>query len=122
MYGKRPAASILPHPRCREGEFSGPPRAPHEAGETMTDSIRVGVIADLTGPLSFVGIANANVARMVIGDINARGGLLERHLELCVEDGATDDDAAAAAAAKLVEHDHVDVILGGIYSSARQAI
>ena len=39
-------------------------------------SIKVGVIADQTGPLSFVGIANANVARMVINDINAKGGLL----------------------------------------------
>jgi ABC-type branched-subunit amino acid transport system substrate-binding protein len=83
--------------------------------------IRVGVIADQTGPLSFVGAANANVARMVIGDINARGGLLGRHLELHLEDGATDDAVAAAAAAKLVEHG-VDVILGGIYSSTRQAI
>jgi branched-chain amino acid transport system substrate-binding protein len=83
--------------------------------------IRAGVIADQTGPLSFVGAANANVARMVIGDINARGGLLGRHLELHLEDGATDDAVAAAAAAKLVEHG-VDVILGGIYSSTRQAI
>ena len=85
------------------------------------DPIRVGVIADQTGPLSFVGAANANVARMVIGDINARGGLLGRHLELHLEDGATDDAVAAAAAVKLVEHG-VDVILGGIYSSTRQAI
>ena len=43
------------------------------------DPIKVGVIADQTGPLSFVGLANANVARMVIGDINAKGGLLGRH-------------------------------------------
>ena len=28
-------------------------------------SIKVGVIADQTGPLSFMGIANANVAKMV---------------------------------------------------------
>jgi branched-chain amino acid transport system substrate-binding protein len=83
--------------------------------------IGVGVIADQTGPLSFVGAANANVARMVIGDINARGGLLGRHVELQLEDGATDDAVAAAAAAKLVEHG-VDVVLGGIYSSTRQAI
>jgi len=82
----------------------------------------VGVIADQTGPLSFVGLANANVARMVIGDINAKGGLLGRQLELHLEDSATDDAVAAAKAAKLVEQDHVDVILGGIYSSTRQAI
>ena len=86
------------------------------------DPIKVGVIADQTGPLSFVGLANANVARMVIGDINAKGGLLGRHLELCLEDGATDDAAAAAVAAKLVDQDNVDVVLGGIFSSTRQAI
>ena len=87
-----------------------------------TEPIRVGVIADQTGPLSFVGLANANVARMVIGDINAKGGLLGRQLELHIEDGATDDAVASAAAARLVERDNVDVVFGGIYSSTRQAI
>ncbi len=88
----------------------------------MTTSIKVGQIADLTGPLSIMGLANANVARMVIGDINAKGGLLGRHLELHVEDGATDDAVAASAARKLVQDDQVDVVVGGIYSSTRQAI
>src|SRR6476646_5004660 len=86
------------------------------------DPIRVGVIADQTGPLSIIGVANANVARMVIGDINAKGGLLGRHLELCLEDSATDDSVAAEKAEKLVRENGVDVILGGIYSSTRQAI
>jgi branched-chain amino acid transport system substrate-binding protein len=86
------------------------------------DPIKVGVIADQTGPLSFVGLANANVARMVVDDINAEGGLLGRSLELYLEDSATDDAVAAERAAKLVEHDQVDVIFGGIYSSTRQAI
>ena len=85
-------------------------------------SIKVGVIADQTGPLSVMGLANANVARMVIGDLNAKGGLLGRHLELCLEDGETNDAAAGAKATKLVEHDRVDVVFGGIYSSTRQAI
>ena len=85
-------------------------------------NIKVGVITDQTGPLSFIGIANANVARMVIDDINASGGLLGRRLELFLEDSATDDKVAAAKAAKLVQQDHVDVLLGGIYSSTRQAI
>ena len=89
---------------------------------TAGRSIKVGVIADQTGPLSFVGLANANVARMVIGDLNAKGGLLGRPLELFLEDGATDDAVAAAKATKLVERDHVDVVFGGIYSSTRQAI
>jgi branched-chain amino acid transport system substrate-binding protein len=84
--------------------------------------IKVGVIADQTGPLSFVGIANANVAMMVIDDINAAGGLLGRRLDLYLEDSATIDSVAEAKATKLVQHDDVDVIFGGIYSSTRQAI
>jgi ABC-type branched-subunit amino acid transport system substrate-binding protein len=85
-------------------------------------SIKVGVIMDLTGPLAFLGVANANVAKMVIDDINANGGLLGRPVELLIEDSATIDSVAEAKATKLVEQDNVDVLLGGIYSSTRQAI
>src|SRR5437867_972539 len=85
-------------------------------------SIKVGVITDQTGALSVMGIANANVARMVINDINAKGGLLGRQIDLYLEDSATTDAVAEAKATKLVEQDQVDVILGGIYSSTRQAI
>src|SRR5258708_484408 len=89
----------------------------------MTEqSIRVGVIADQTGPLWAMGVANANVARMLVDDINGRGGLLGRKVELYLEDGATIDSVAEAKATKLVQHDNVDVIFGGIYSSTRQAI
>src|SRR4051794_33620666 len=83
--------------------------------------IAVGVIADQSGPLAGAGLANANVARMVVGDINAKGGLLGRRVELHLEDSATNDDVAATCAASLVERG-VDVIFGGIYSSTRQAI
>ena len=38
----------------------------------MRDTIKVGLIAELTGPLSFMGIANANLATMLVDDINAR--------------------------------------------------
>ena len=89
---------------------------------SVGQSIKVGVIAEQTGALSFAGIANANVARMVIDDINAKGGLLGRQIDLYLEDGATTDSVAEAKAAKFVQQDQVDVILGGIYSSTRQAI
>jgi ABC-type branched-subunit amino acid transport system substrate-binding protein len=88
----------------------------------VTQPIKVGMIADQTGPLSFMGIANANVARMVTDEINAAGGLLGRPLELFLEDGETADAAAEAAAARLVRDVGVDVLFGGIYSSTRQAI
>jgi ABC-type branched-subunit amino acid transport system substrate-binding protein len=85
-------------------------------------SIKVGVITDITGALSFLGIANANVAKMVINDINAKGGLLGRQINLHLEDSASTDSVGEAKATKLVQQDQVDVIFGGIYSSTRQAI
>ncbi|AEI80333.1 hypothetical protein CNE_2c13700 [Cupriavidus necator N-1] len=90
--------------------------------ESTSGSIKVGVITDITGPLSFLGIANANVAKMVINEINARGGLLGRKIELYLEDSATTDSVGEAKARKLVQQDQVDVVFGGIYSSMRQAI
>jgi branched-chain amino acid transport system substrate-binding protein len=83
---------------------------------------RVGIITDQTGALSFMGFANANVATMVVDDINDAGGLLGHPIELFIEDSATEDSAAEAAAKKLIEDVEVDVVLGGIYSSTRQAI
>ena len=38
-----------------------------------------------------MGIANVNVVKMVIDDLNDRGGLLGHPVELFVEDSATDD-------------------------------
>src|SRR4029079_12107550 len=93
-----------------------------EKSGTSAGPIKVGVITDQTGPLSFLGIANANVATMVIDDINAAGGLLGRKIDLFLEDSATTDSVAEAKAEKLVQQDCVDVFFGGIYSSTRQAI
>ena len=53
-------------------------------------SIKVGMIAEETGVLSIMGRANANVARMVVDEINAKGGLLGQKIELYLEDGAND--------------------------------
>jgi branched-chain amino acid transport system substrate-binding protein len=103
-------------PRPDQEEDAMPP-----SQSTGPEPIRVGLVADQTGALSVVGLANANVARMVIGDINAKGGLLRRPLELHIEDGGTDDAMAAAAATRLVA-ERADVVFGGIYSSTRQAI
>jgi ABC-type branched-subunit amino acid transport system substrate-binding protein len=83
---------------------------------------RVGLITDQTGALSFMGIANVNLATMVIDDVNARGGLLGHPVELYLEDSATDDDVARTGATRLVREADVDVVIGGIYSSTRQAI
>src|SRR5476651_2323080 len=81
----------------------------HMNASASTDGpIKVGVITDQTGPLSVMGIANANVAKMVIDDINAEGGLLGRRVDLYLEDSETTDSVGEAKAAKLVQEDQVD--------------
>ena len=50
------------------------------------------MIAEQTGPLSFMGIADANVAKMVVDEINAAGGLLGEQIELIVKDSETTDE------------------------------
>jgi branched-chain amino acid transport system substrate-binding protein len=88
----------------------------------MSETIKVGVIADQTGPLAPLGGAQANTATLVVDEMNASGGVLGREVELVMEDSASEDARAAALAAKLVQEDQVDVLLGGIFSSTRQAI
>src|SRR5215475_10022077 len=73
------------------GSYLYGPRRPWAA-----DPIKIGVATGLTGAVSGAGIPNANVAKMVIDDINASGGLLGRPLQLVLEDTATDEALAVA--------------------------
>ena len=116
------SASKIARPRLGDSSYYTFARKVEQVDAMAGTPIKVGGIAEQTGPLSFMGIADANVAKMVIDDINANGGLLGRQLALCLEDGATTDSVAMAVAEELIEHDRVDVLFGGIYSSTRQAI
>lgn len=84
--------------------------------------IKVGIATDLTGPIGFAGQANANIARMVVEQINADGGVLGRPIELYIEDTASNESVAVGNVRKLIKRDRVDVVLGGITSSMRNAI
>ena len=84
--------------------------------------IKVGVATDLTGAIGYAGNANANVARMVVADINKAGGILRRPIELFIEDTASNKSVAVGNVRKLIQRDKVDVVVGGITSSMRNAI
>ncbi|KTT63253.1 ABC transporter substrate-binding protein, partial [Sphingomonas endophytica] len=58
-------------------------------GNAAGGPIKVVIATDLTGPIAYAGNADANVAKMVIKEINAGGGLLGRPLELYIEDTAS---------------------------------
>jgi ABC-type branched-subunit amino acid transport system substrate-binding protein len=93
---------------------------PHQA--SAAGPIKVGIATDLTGPIGFAGQANANIARMVVDQINTDGGLLGRQIELHIEDTGSNESVAVGNVRKLIQRDHVDVVLGGITSSMRNAI
>ena len=75
------------------------------------DPIKIGFGMALTGPLAANGKMSLVAMQVWEDDINAKGGLLGRHLELLLEDSATDDAVAAAKATKLVEQDHAGIAI-----------
>jgi len=84
--------------------------------------IKVGIATDLTGPIGFAGKANANIAKLAVDQINANGGVLGQPIELYIEDTASNESVAVGNVRKLVQRHRVDVVLGGITSSMRNAI
>jgi ABC-type branched-subunit amino acid transport system substrate-binding protein len=89
---------------------------------SAAEPIKVGIATDLTGAIGYAGNANANVARMVVKDINDAGGILGRPITLLIEDTASNESVAVGNVRKLIQRDKVDVVLGGITSSMRNAI
>ena len=86
------------------------------------DPIKVGIATDLTGPIGFAGQANANIAKLVVDQINAAGGIIGRPLEIYIEDTASNESIAVGNVRKLTQRHRVDVVFGGITSSMRNAI
>ena len=67
-----------------------------------------------------VGRDTQNAAKMAIEEINAKGGLLGRKLEMVVADETENPEQGIAAIKKLTADDKVDVLIGG-YTSRRDA-
>ena len=83
--------------------------------------IKIGIIADLTGPFTTYGNSLARSAQLAISTINAADGILGRQVEVIVEDIQTDVAATVDKARKLVQSDNVDLVMGPIGSDANDA-
>ena len=75
-------------------------------------SIKIGMFAPLTGPVAFAAKV-AFGAAAVYRDINDRGGINGRKIELIMEDDACDPNKGIAAVKKLMAQDQVFMIHGG---------
>ncbi|MDD4160024.1 MAG: ABC transporter substrate-binding protein, partial [Synergistaceae bacterium] len=76
------------------------------------DPIKVGYLAALTGDYAAYGITEVNMAKMVVGDVNAKGGILGRKIELVVYDTKTRNEDAVNAVRRMIESDKVVAIIG----------
>ena len=86
------------------------------------DTIKVGVIQPLTGAFAASGNYVANGAKIAADEINAKGGVLGKKLELVIEDNKSNPTEAAAVAEKLIVRDKVPVMMGAWGSGFTLAI
>lgn len=88
-----------------------------EVGITK-DTIKIGMFGPLTGTSSMFGYPINNGALAIYRDINDKGGIHGRKIEIVHEDGACDPAKTRAAAKKLVHSDKVFMVHGGSCSAA----
>ena len=76
------------------------------------EPIKIGVSQPLTGAVAASGNYVTNGARLAASEINMKGGLLGRDVELIIEDNKSNPREAVNAAEKLILSDKVPVIMG----------
>ena len=84
------------------------------------DTIKFGVAGAHSGDLASYGLPTVNAAKLVIDQVNAKGGINGKKIELLVEDDVCKPEVATNSATKLVS-EGAQVVLGHICSGATVA-
>ncbi|MBS0223045.1 MAG: ABC transporter substrate-binding protein [Proteobacteria bacterium] len=84
--------------------------------------VKIGFIDPITGSLSALAVSEVEGAKWTVEQMNKKGGILGRPVELLVEDSANDTGTGVQKAHKLIERDKVDVIMGDVNSGIAYAI
>jgi branched-chain amino acid transport system substrate-binding protein len=88
-------------------------------GETP---IRMGMVDPLTGVYAAPAGNEVMGAKLAIEQMNAKGGILGRPVELLVEDSANDVGTGVQKTRKLIERDNVNFIIGDVNSGIAAAM
>jgi branched-chain amino acid transport system substrate-binding protein len=80
------------------------------AGSAFAQPIKIGLAEALTGPLSGGGKASLLATRMWVEDVNAKGGMLGRKVELIVYDDQSGGTLTPGIYTKLLDVDKVDLL------------
>src|SRR5215469_8471088 len=86
------------------------------------DAVRIGVITSLTGSQAAFGEAHKNGYAIALDEVNARGGVLGRKVELDFYDDQSKPDQAVQGVSKLLDQDHVAMLVGAYSSENTKAI
>ncbi len=87
-------------------------------GGTGGGTLKVAVLAPLTGANATFGESTKNGAQMAIDEWNAKGGVLGRQIVAVVEDSQCEPEPAISAANKVITQDSVHYIVGEVCSKA----
>ena len=84
------------------------------------DTIKFGVAGAHSGDLASYGLPSVNAAKLVIDQVNAKGGINGKKIEMLVEDDVCKPEVATNTATKLVSQG-AEVVLGHICSGATKS-
>ena len=85
--------------------------------------VLIGLCNPLTGTYAGVGKNELSGCELAVSQINEKGGILGRPVELRVEDSTSGDAGTAVQKArKLIERDKVDFLLGNVNSALALAM
>jgi branched-chain amino acid transport system substrate-binding protein len=77
------------------------------------DPIKIGSVLSVTGPAAFLGDPELKTLQLYVDDINKKGGVIGRPLQLVHYDDGSDANKANGFAKRLIEDDKVDILVGG---------
>ena len=77
------------------------------------DPIKIGSVLSVTGPAAFLGDPELKTLQQYVEDINKKGGVLGRQLQLVHYDDGSDANKANGFAKRLIDDDKVDILVGG---------
>jgi branched-chain amino acid transport system substrate-binding protein len=86
------------------------------------NTIKIGFPMPLSGPASVYGVPITKGAEMAVQEINAKGGVLGRKLELLERDSKANADEAVRLARELIIKNNVDFLSGTLTSAEAPAV
>lgn len=86
------------------------------------DPIKIGSFLTVTGPASFLGDPELKTLQMYVEELNAKGGVKGRTLELIHYDTGGNAKDAVSFVKRLIKNDKVDLLIGGTTTGDTMAV